>query len=115
VSTLDLLAPTVNIFAEPGDLVTIEVTVPLALESGTWIGYLWEGQCQGEPVALFTVTPPNGTPVVLQLDTANPLLVPAWATSFNGRWELDRVDSGETRTWVKGRFVLDSTLQQGGV
>lgn len=111
MSTGDLLAPTVNVLAEPGDLVTIEVTVPLAYESGTWTGYLWEGTgCQGVPLALFDVTPPASSPVVLKLDTTN--LVPAWAKSFIGHWELDRVASGETRTWVKGDFILDSSRRQ---
>lgn len=113
MTTGDLLAPTVNVYAEPGDLVTIEVNVPASLESGTWTGYLWEGTgCQGAPVALFDVTPPSSSPVILKLDTTG--LVPAWAKNFTGHWELDRTSAGETRTWVKGDFVLDTSRRQMG-
>lgn len=113
MSVVDLLAHTVNVYAEPGDYVSISVTVPVEYEAGTWIGTLWNSTCQGEPLAFFVVTPPAGTPVLLELDTTNPLLVPPWKTSFEGHWELDRTISGETRTWVKGDFILDTNRRQG--
>ena len=114
MSNLDLLAPWVNVYADPGDLVTIEVNVPVSLEVGTWVGKLWDSDCQDAPTALFSVVPPSGTPVILTLDTTNPLLVPPWKKSFRGHWELDRTFGGETRTWVKGDFILDSSRHQFG-
>ena len=111
MGTVDLLAVTTNVYAEPGDFVTISVTVPAASESGTWVGKLWEGDgCLGTPIALFTVTPPSSSPVILTLDTST--LVPEWAKSFVGHWELDRTVTGQTHTWVKGDFILDSSRRQ---
>lgn len=113
MSVVDLLAHTVNVYGEPGDFISISVTVPLEFESGTWVGTLWDSACQDTPTALFTVTPPSGTPVLLELDTTSPLLVPSWKSSFKGHWELDRIASGEKRTWVKGDFILDTNRRQG--
>jgi hypothetical protein len=113
MSTVDLLAYTVNVYADPGDYVTISVDVPFEFEPGTWVGKLWDSSCQGPPLALFTVFPPSNSPVILELDTSNPLLVPPWASSFRGHWELDRTVGGKTRTWVKGDFILDVDRRQG--
>jgi len=113
MSTVDLLAPTVNVFGEPGDTIVIEINVPTTYESGTWVGTLWDSLCQDTPTASFVVTPPNSSPVILTLNTTG--LVPPWASSFTGHWELDRIAGGETRTWVKGDFILDSGRHQLGV
>jgi FtsP/CotA-like multicopper oxidase with cupredoxin domain len=112
MSTADLLATPLDIFAEPGDFVTVTVTVPLEYQPGTWVATLWDSECQDVPTALFTVTPPSGTPVIIELDTTNPLLVPSWASSFSGYWNLKRTVSGETRVWVKGKFILDTSRRQ---
>jgi hypothetical protein len=112
MAVADLLAVTLDIYAEPNDFVTVTVTVPLDYQAGTWIATLWDSECQDTPTAFFTVTPPSSSPVILELDTTNPLLVPSWASSFTGFWNLKRTVSGESRVWVKGKFILDSGQRQ---
>jgi hypothetical protein len=111
--TLDLLAAWVPILAEPGDDITIPITVPSGSESGTWTASIWRNKLKDDLVESFTVSV-SGTIVTISLsDTETAALVPTGTAAFAGYWELDHTASGSTRTWLKGDFVLDPSRRSG--
>lgn len=109
MAVLDLLARWVPILAEPGDAVTVEVTVPSGYEAtvGAWTAFVWRNKQKGTPVATFDVGL-AGQVVTVSLTSATTAgLVPSGASAFSGWWELDRTVSSTARTWLKGDFILD--------
>lgn len=108
-TSVELLAPWMPIHAEPGDAVTVEVTVPSGYEATAiaWTAYVWRNKQKGTPLATFAVAL-AGQVVTLSLTSATTgALVPSGATAFSGWWELDRTVSSTARTWLKGDFILD--------
>ena len=106
-STIDLLAAWTPILAEPGDALSIVVTVPSGSETGSWTAKVWTDRRKITVAATFTVQV-VGQDVTLSLTGAETAgLVPAGSSAFSGYWELDRTVSGTPRTWLKGDFVVD--------
>lgn len=106
-TTVDLRGAWVPILGEPGDAVSIAVTVPSGSETGTWTATVWRDRRKSASVASFAVAVAGQVVTITLTGTQTGDLVPAGSSAFSGYWELDHTVSGVTRTWLKGDFVLD--------
>ncbi len=109
MTTLDLSAAWVPILLEPGDAVSIPVTIPAGYDTGTWTANVYTSARQSGSPTSFTVTGPVSLVLTLALSGAQvAALAPAGTSKFTGYWELVRTVSSSARTWLKGDFVIDA-------
>ncbi len=108
MTSLDLTAAWVPIFLEPGDAVSIPVSVPSGYESATWAAAVYRSAARGTP--LLSVTPGVvGQDVTISLTSAQVAgLLSSGSSRFSGHWELTRTVSSSQRTWLKGDIVVDA-------
>jgi hypothetical protein len=108
MTTIDLSAGWLPIVLEPGDAVSIPVTVPAGYETGAWTAAVYADKRQTAPLVSFTPTV-VGQVVTISLTSVQVAGLAAAGTSvFTGYWELVRTVSGATRTWLKGDFIIDA-------
>jgi hypothetical protein len=112
-TTLDLSAAWVPILLEPGDAVSIPVTIPAGYDTGTWTASVYTSRRQAGSPTAFTVTGPTSLVLTLALSSAQvAALAPAGTSRFTGYWELVRTVASASRTWLKGDFVIDADHRQ---
>lgn len=113
--SVDLTAAWVPIHLEPGDAVSIPVTVPSGSETGLWEAYVYRDRYhQGTPLATFGLSV-VGTTITMALSSLIVAgLAPLDSARFTGHWELSRTVSSAKRTWLKGDFVIDANRSTPG-
>jgi hypothetical protein len=109
MTSVDLTAGWVPILLEPGDAVSIPVTIPAGYDSGTWTASVYTSRRQTGTPTSFGVAGPASLVLTLTLTSAQvAALTPTGTSTFTGYWELARTVAGEPRTWLKGDFIVDA-------
>lgn len=110
MTSVDLTAGWVPILLEPGDAVSIPVTVPAGYDTGTWTAAVYADRRQTSALATFNVTGPVSLAYTLALTSSEvAALTPTGTSTFTGYWELVRTVAGQPRTWLKGDFIVDAS------
>lgn len=111
---VDLTAGWLPILGEPGDPVSLAVTVPAGYQTGTWTANVWRDTRKGTPLAVATVNVAGQVVTPSWTPAQSLALAPAGTTRFSGYWEADRTVAGVGRTILKGPFVLATGFQTPG-
>jgi hypothetical protein len=111
-TTVDLIAAWAPILLEPGDALSLPVTIPAGYDTGTWTAAVYADRRQTTALATFTVAGPTSLVVTLSLTSVQTAaLCPTGTSRFTGYWELVRTVAGSPRTWIKGDFIVDAGRQ----
>ena len=105
---VDLRAAWLPLRAEPGDAVTVAVTVPSGSETGTWAATLWRDERRSTELADFTVSVVGQVVTISLTSAAVAALMPTGSSRLTAHWDLTRTASSAQRTWLKGDFVLSA-------